>query len=269
MKIEDAKDIIKSHQIPVQDTIAYKGGITVRGLVVGSGPIKPTIYENVIAEIDTEAQLIDLVNDAVKNVPDIHEERLYDTEYVIGHCISCVRPATSDATAVKWAVLDGEIEEYVRVDIGGDALDLQMTVVVTKELIGRLDVDEGELRKRARENLRKILEVKSFEEIMAGVAGEVVLDVLPDEIMEDPFYVVTTRSTLYGGGALLQEDLIQEFMRDHSIEEAYLIPSSTSEILIMPAIAEKNEIDAMIREVNETLEPCDVLGYHALYLNAA
>ena len=103
---------------------------------------------------------------------------------------------------------------------------------------------------------------------MAAIMKEMVPESMWDEMeladnLTPPMYVLTTEDRVYGAttilyrnGQLLQECLerIQNDYNNPSITDFYIIPSSTHEVLLVPATDDitKESLQAMCQEVNST-----------------
>ena len=103
---------------------------------------------------------------------------------------------------------------------------------------------------------------------MSAVLKEMVPESMWDEMeladnLTPPMYVLTTEDKVYGAttilyrnGQLLKECLerIQNDYNNPSITDFYIIPSSTHEVLLVPATDDitKERLQAMCQEVNST-----------------
>lgn len=75
--------------------------------------------------------------------------------------------------------------------------------------------------------------------------------------------VITNLRNINGAVAMLQTNLLLEYMEKHHAERLIIIPSSTHEVLLIPCDPETDVLsfNEMIREVNETqLQPEEVLS---------
>lgn len=89
-----------------------------------------------------------------------------------------------------------------------------------------------------------------------------------DEIRNCPMYVMTTGSS-NGAISMIYEDRLREFC-DKIGRDIYIIPSSISEVIIVPYEegASEEMFNEMIREINETqLERVDILSDHVYYFD--
>ena len=156
-----------------------------------------------------------------------------------------------------------ECERIIVMDPFND--DSYPTVVVQKAHLDGLGIDATELRKAGRENLRKVVQILPMAEVIAALMG---MDVPSGD--EELLYVATTKDKLHGASIMLLGDVLTEFCKDHGLDSICIIPSSKHEILLVKGAMDRAEIDAMIREVNETqVAEQDRLSDHGYWFTAA
>ena len=85
-----------------------------------------------------------------------------------------------------------------------------------------------------------------------------------------PIYVLTNRQRFLGAVCMLYDGYMEELAKKMDTD-FYIIPSSTHEVLLIPALTptfEREEFDAMIQDVNATqLEKNEILSDHLYYYN--
>lgn len=69
---------------------ALKGSCKVQGLSIGEGTVRPTVYASVIKDMD-EQELLSFVAHSVDKVPQIDLSFTKDKDYILDHCIGCIR----------------------------------------------------------------------------------------------------------------------------------------------------------------------------------
>lgn len=244
MKMNEAKRIMESNGIAVEERMTRKGSCLVEALSIGEGNIKPSIYEKTIENIETEEELMDMVESITGNVPQVNVDMLRNKEYVKEHCISCIRHETDDDSTIKWTAY-GDLEEYIRIDLGSDGRVGSMSCVVTESLLDQLDMDAEELRSYGRMNLREHASIKGMREVLSGLMGQ---DVMGD--MDEMMYVATVDTMSHGASVMLLDDMLREFCVEHNLESVVIIPSSLNEVLLVPGAVEDEVINGMIRDVN-------------------
>lgn len=248
MNLSEVKSILVNNGYEVEERTVNKNGYSVEALSVGSGSIRPSIYEKTVENMEDEDELLAFVSRIIDGVPEVNVSLIQDKDYILEHCRSCIRHESDDDTIVKWQVWD-DLEEYIRIELGSERGG-NMSCVVTKALMSSLDIDEDELRMHARRNLREHVSIKSMAQVLAELMGQV-----PSEIgsMDEVMYVACTDDKSYAASVMLLEDVLQDFCLEHSIDSLVIIPSSVNEvILIAPRNMDDEAINSMIREVNET-----------------
>lgn len=265
MKLEEAKRVIEESGYKVQEVEALKGSCIVQGLSIGEGTVRPTVYASVIKDMD-EQELLSFVAHSVDQAPQIDLAFIKDKDYILDHCVSCIRHRTDDGRAVKWEVY-GDLEEYVRINLGNDDNNNNMSTVVTHELLESSGVSREELRVYARRNLKETVRIQSMSEVLSGLMGDMAMEVPEPDVM---IYVASNESRINGAAVMLLENVLKDFCKQHNLDSIYIIPSSLHEVILTSAKMPLCEIDSMIRDVNSSqVDPWDQLSDHVYTFVAA
>lgn len=244
MKITEAKEILMNKGYEVEASTVKKNGIELDALSIGSGRIRPTIYASVVCNIDTEEELVKLVETALADIPELDVSDLLNQEYVLSHIISCVRHQTDDETILKFPVFD-DLEEYFRISIQDE--EKNMSIVVTKAILEQIGIDADLLRSAARNNIRKEANIRSMSEVIKEMIG------IEDDIPmfdEDLMYVGSMNGMSYGASIILLDDVLNAFCEQKGIKEMVIIPSSIHEVIFVPTNMEEANLNDMVQEVN-------------------
>lgn len=245
MLLEEAKRVIGDAGFPVKEVEAMKGSCMVKGLSIGEGTVRPTIYAKTIEDMD-ERDLLNLIAHSMDRVPEIDLSFTKDKDYILDHCVSCIRHQTNDENAVKWPAF-GDLEEYIRLDLGQSAGNENMSTVVTNELLKSTGISREELHIYARRNLKNSVKIQSMAEVLRGLMGDADI---PEA--EDIMYVATNEAKLNGAAVMLLEDVLQEFCVKHGMDSVYIIPSSLHEVILTSTNIPMCEVNAMIQDVNDS-----------------
>ena len=233
-------------------------------LTIGTGSIVPTIYQENLDQIRDEAEMLRFADTVLASVPAYDVAHMFTREFFLQHVRSCLRPATEDEETLTYPAF-GDLEEYFRVFMEPYNDDSYPTVVVQKAHLDGLGIDATELRKAGRDNLRKVVQILPMAEVIAALMG---MDVPSGD--EELLYVATTKDKLHGASIMLLGDVLTDFCKDHGLDSICIIPSSKHEILLVKGAMDRAEIDAMIREVNETqVSEQDRLSDHGYWFTAA
>lgn len=145
------------------------------------------------------------------------------------------------------------------------------STMVLEELRKIWDVSKEELYEIAIANMQTKLpcKISPIQDVILGLRGMVSEDM--DELvsglesLENPFYVMTNKSEIYGAVTILYQDALKEFAEEHQAEYIMMIPSSVHEwILVLEdeTLSDKFLYD-LVREVNDTeVRKEEVLSYN-------
>lgn len=143
-------------------------------------------------------------------------------------------------------------------------------VRISNNLVQIWDVTEQKLYDLAKENMSRNDEglVKNLADIVYEMTGEKDLELTEAKLI--PMYILTNKKMRNGAGQMLNSNILKE--AGNIIGKDFMIlPSSTNEVLLIPAVEEKNQIDdlvRMVREVNDTGVPeHEILSYHVYRYN--
>lgn len=247
MMLEEAKRTLENAGIKVQEVDTLKGSCKVAGLSLGEGPVRPTLYGQTVEEM-TEEELVQFALRAMEQIPEVDISFAKDKDFILDHCVSCIRHRTDDEKAIKWEVY-GDLEEYIRIDLGMDAVNRNMSTIVTRELLDTADISPEELRIYARRNLKKSVTIQSMAEVLCGLMGNTGMDIPePDGVM----YVASNESRVNGAAVMLLEGVLKDFCKEHGMDSCLIIPSSIHEIILISAKMPIADVNAMIQDVNES-----------------
>lgn len=116
-------------------------------------------------------------------------------------------------------------------------------------------VEKEELAGVAYANYRKYFPVviKSMDKIIAEIMDDSLHKTFEsDKMLKGQMYIATNRMNLYGAAALLFAESFQGIAKRWE-SDLFLLPSSIHEIIIIPAAgSEVQELEEMVREVNQT-----------------
>ena len=262
MTLEEAKRTLENAGIKVQEVDTLKGSCKVAGLSLGEGPVRPTLYDQTVEEM-TEEELVQFALRAMEQIPEVDISFARDKDFILNHCVSCIRHRTDDERAVKWEVY-GDLEEYVRINLGNDDNNNNVSTVVTNELLESAGVSKEELRIFARKNLKATVRIQSMSEVLRGFMTEDIPET------EDIMYVASNESRVNGAAVMLLESVLKDFCIQHGLESIYIIPSSLHEVILTSAKMPLCEVDSMIRDVNSSqVDPWDQLSDHVYTFVAA
>ncbi len=154
--------------------------------------------------------------------------------------------------------LDLSVVFYVLLEVNGDGT---AAMPVKIDHIKRWDVKEKTLWEAAVENVKHLLPAEfltmryALQECLSGteISGdrENLLDA--PETARDQMYVLSNRIRSYGAACIAYPHIL-EMVGSILEDDFYVLPSSVHEVVIVPASSgiQCSEMDAMVREINET-----------------
>lgn len=245
MEFTKAFETIKANGIEANLVTVNKNGVKKQGITVGSGTIRPTIYEEHVEFIQSEYRLMQFINGILEDIPDISIEQIVTKEFALEHCVTRLQRPT-DAPIVKRNFLD--LEEYVVVDIPDEG-----SYKVTPQMLEQWEITDDEFFNKAKAN--------GWGDFEAMGIGEIVD--IPDNF--GGMVVISKKSHHYGAVVMTY---LENVFKDKG--EYYILPSSIHEFIMMPAkyVEDVDILRNMVKEVNdETVDPQDLLSYSVYYFD--
>ena len=232
-------DELRNEGIEAEKIEIVKNGVPCKGIRICTADtaVCPVVY---YSEHETVETFMARVRDVLeKDTAPLGVERLTDWSYVRDHAyLSLQKRGTEDI--VKKPYLNLELVLRIFLDLGDEA----GSVKVTSGLIDQIGVTEEEIWQAAKENTRRHITVRSMAEVL-GLGTE----------DEDQLYVVT--AGMYGGAsALFYPEVFRMYCEEHGEAEAYILPSSVDEILVLPGsnvgrTITVDELARMVQTINE------------------
>ena len=231
---------LKKEGINCESIEIVKNNIVCKGLRIyrpSDNTICPVVY---FSENESVEAFIARVHDVLaKDTTPLGVERLTDWSYVRDYAYLSLQKRGTEGV-VKRQFLNLELVLRIFLDLGDEA----GSVKVTSGLIDQIGVTEEEIWQAAKENTRRHITVRSIAEVL-GI----------DTDDQDQLHVVT--AGMYGGAsALFYTEVFRKFCEDHDEAEAYILPSSVDEILVLPGstvdrTTSVDELSRVVQTINE------------------
>ena len=243
---------LKNRGYEAQSQKSIKNGVTFEGIVIRSeSAIAPVIYTGpIINESETVEEAADKVlrlYEAHSTIP-FDAAVLKDPDWIIEHITIGLQHASDEMLVKKDTEFEG-IEQYLM--LRGETVDGSYSLKVTPELLATAGIDTEEAWKEAMVHICRDTQLISLDKIMTDMLGEDF-----DETMRSgsPIHVITTVQKIKGAAAILNRDALSHFAREHNVDSLIVLPSSISEMLIIPfdGSMKLEEMSAMVKEVNDT-----------------
>ena len=249
--------------IKADATEVVKNGVVLKGITLGEGTVRPTIYEDWFKDVSESD--VDFVIDKILDVmntkkPQFDVNNLTDWNYVRNRLQLCIQKRSTE-DIVKRDFLD--LEQYVRI-IVSDNDDELATCKVRPDLFNKYGITEAELFYAALECSRANVKVEDMTYLMAEMTGMSVEEIAKMQGDTPPMIVITNTKKTNGASGICYMDVLRE-IADRYEKDLAILPSSIHECIVYPVDGSVNFIlfDNMVRDVNKTLLPEEVLSDHA------
>lgn len=138
------------------------------------------------------------------------------------------------------------------------------SVCITNELMKRWQVGIRQLYKQARENTKRIFRLKlqnMMDLIRKDMSPESIEELGPG--LDSSMWVLTNELGIYGATTMLYDGVLEEAGEKWE-QNFYIIPSSVHELILLPEEWDMEQLDLMIKEVNEReVKDDEILSDHA------
>ena len=237
-----------------QATDVTKNGVTLQGIALGTGTVRPTIYiEQFVDYADDEVEdVVDAImyqyNKAIEDVPVIDVYNLLNWDYAKTRLQLCIQQKGNE-DIVKRDFLD--LEEYVRVIASTDESGMG-SFKVRPEHLERFGITEETLFHAAWDCTAPTIKIEDMSQMVP----------MPEGMM----IVATNETKLNGAIAMKATEKLAEVADKYGKQVLAILPSSIHEILLVPLSGDESvsNLDKMVQDVNATqLAPEEVLSNHA------
>lgn len=243
------------------------------GYMLGDKNIRPTIYEDTIAEHD-EVEIIKIITNITDGLDDT--DFIFTKENAKLMLMFGVR--NKEMNKVDNNVVTFDIPEFKELE-GYFYLKLTESDCIKLGIINRdedgcaaVTIHKGlmDILDMSIEEMKEYAEINTFNEMTLQPMSEVIREILLDrgadpipwnndeiETLDDTLWCASVLNKTRGAGVLASKkcmDRIKEFGRNKKAKTIAILPSSIHEVLItkLESIEQKNEFDSMVKEVNET-----------------
>ena len=246
MEMKRALDLLNENGISAQAVTVTKNGKTIPGIAVGSGKVRPAIYEDQIKGFTLDTELLEFVRFQEKTAPDWDIKDKLTKNYIMENAVSCIRPSVEDEVVSFPAY--GDLQEYIRIVVENEADGFHGSFQLNADHLKQLELNASEIRAAARKNLRERTEIKPLSMVLLEFMGDEANVSVPED---EPVFVATNKEKFYGAAVMLLGDVLNSFCAEQGIKEVVIIPSSIHEILLVKEPSDPSVINQMIRDVNE------------------
>ena len=251
-----------------------KNGVEMQGVTIGEGKVRPTIYINDFLKwtddrLDEVVCIIeDMYSKTQKNTPQIDIENIKDWDYIKTRLQVCVQKKGNE-DIVKKDFLDLELYVRVIVDTNRDEEGCVGSFKVKPEHIKMWNVDESVLFSAAWDCTKPTLVEEDMAKIISQMLGKNEAEIL-SEMGSAPRQIILSNKTRINGAVAMCDVWFLKEIADRLESDLVIFPSSIHECIVTPmdGILRRNELDAMVKNINETqVAPEEVLSNHAYFFN--
>lgn len=247
---------LKNRGYNAEITTVVKNGVEKKGITIGDGNIKPTIYPDLTKTLDECVnEIINIYENTPENPYDV--SKITSWEYAKDNLMICLQKKSNELI-LKRDFLD--LEMYVRVDVSNGG-----TYKVKPNMFK--DVSDDEVIARALFNTEKNTTINNMAKVIAEMMRCDIIDEFPGD---NNSFVVTNKANSYGAGVICNKKMLRAVANEYA-SNLVIIPSSIHECLLLCSVDDEPDMDAfatMVREVNENaVIPEEVLSDHAYFYN--
>jgi len=148
--------------------------------------------------------------------------------------------------------LDLALVYYYTVPISTEVIG---TLVITKEHLTLLGIEEEELHQAARNNAERYqpVKIRGMEDLLYDLGRKIGVEVSEAKTCRPFLFVLTNSKGSFGASALLFEEEL-EYFANRIENDFYILPSSVHEVILVPDCAEFSAeyFRSMVKEINAT-----------------
>lgn len=259
------------NDISISDVV--KNGVTLRSLTIreNGSRISPCIY---IDSIINDHDDVSAAADFIENIYTSHKsfdlgcdvEDLTNPEFIKDRVYIGLQKSSNQSLIKRDSIYEG-IEQFLYIrgnntDDGG-----RWSVKLNPQMIQSMDLNE--LWDLGEEHTFSEFSISTMQEVLANLIGEDELSI-GDEI---PMYIVSNKDKINGAACACDVDHIRTWAHEKGFTKLCVLPSSTSEMILVPVSDESfnlEEMCNMVKEVNETqVQPQERLTDRAYLLDVA
>lgn len=164
--------------------------------------------------------------------------------------------------------LDLALVYYYSVPIEGDVTG---TLLITKEHLDLLEVEEEELYQTAKSNCERFqpVKIRCMEDLLYELGRKIGVEVYEAKECHPFLFVMTNTKGMFGATSLAFEEELDCFAK-RIRSSFYILPSSIHEVILVPENKEfcKEYFQSMVREINATqVDVTEVLSDNIYYYN--
>jgi hypothetical protein len=142
------------------------------------------------------------------------------------------------------------------------------TITVTKSHMLNWEKNAEDLLKEAIDNMKNDYSIRPiWEMLVKGIGSEG--EELAESMGDFPMYVLNNRQCNNGAGLIMVSEVMREAADMLKCKDMVIIPSSVHEVILLPYgdDTDTERLNEMVKEVNQTLSPEEILSDHVYFYN--
>ena len=289
--IEQVKEVIDEN-VTINKTVVLKNNsVRYHGLVITkeNNNVSPTIYVDSLYKGFRKGMLIEDIVDEIVAIYYSHNDKVSDVlidlekwmyfenvkEQIFMKVINYQRNKELLDDHPYMRYLDLAVTFHINVE---GVMESQASVKINNDLMRRWGIGIEELYEWARYNTEELfpIVVKPMGEMLMDLmhkgyfknnyeyeaTNEEICDIISDKSVIPEMYVMTNSCGVNGAGAIIYEELIEKFAKEHA-GNIVVLPSSIHEVICVTNVDEQDysHLASMVKEVNMTqIMPEEILS---------
>ncbi len=263
----------RGYTVHLQDVV--KNSIKLTGLTLRTSEserIAPCIYvDRILEEFQSPEKAADTIEQTLSSAKSISIEpdEIITRANILANAHIAVQRESEQELIKRSSPIDG-IEEYVFIQ-GNTTSDGMWSVKLLPSHLSMVDITEDEVWEAAERNTftDEEISINSMQSILAEIIG--MQDDLPE--IDMPMYVITNRRKINGAVQIFNKEAIKKWADDRGFKRLIMLPSSVSEVIVIPADDNNmnlDELSEMVQQVNATqVSPEEQLADRAYVIDLA
>lgn len=273
--IKEIQNELEERGLITQVSEVIKNGVQLTGITIKRNPdqrIAPCFYMTEELESLPASEAADiiehrLVSEGSIDVGDV--DQLVSRDSILKKVVIGVQRESTQDLIKRATELDG-IEQYLFIR-GTSGEDTNWSIKLNPSILRNAGLTEAEVWSAAEKNTfcDSEITIESMQEILARMMG--IDDAIPEPDM--PMYVISNVRKHNGAVQIFNHNAIRKWAEEHGWKKLVVLPSSISEIIVIPADDNNlrlEEMTAMVQEVNATqVSPIEQLSDKAYIIDLA
>lgn len=273
--IKEIQKELEERGYATQISDVIKNGVHLTGITIRNNPdqkIAPCFYITEDLEKLSTSEAIDIIEHRLASTDSLDlgdVDQLVSRDSILSKVVIGVQRTSSQDLIKRPTNLDG-IEQYLFIR-GVSGEDTNWSIKLNPSILRNADLTEAEVWSAAENNTfcDSEITIDSMQEILARMIG--MNDAIPEPDM--PMYVISNALRMSGAVQIFNHAAVRKWAGKHGFKKLVMLPSSTHEVIVIPADdfdSRLEEMTQMVQEVNATqVDPVEQLSDRAYIIDLA